>query len=220
MNTLELARLKANLLTEVEDISEIGDLSAGQFPFTSKTQQIQRDVKSLIDEIKNTVRWNTNNDSDPNFWKGISEPGKTLIWDVKGNRKLRYEIEIDYEVTLKSRKKGEDQYTTWARIDFDIKGNKGLVQDTNAREQYQLMATIVAIFKEFAETVEPIAPLDSAAFYAKADAEDSQSPDLNSRRARLYQQYIEKNLSQLPGQWKIKANKALKRMEITRLKVK
>ena len=203
-------------------MSEIGDLSAGQFPFVSKTQTIQKEVERIKKSIKKEVidreKWNTDGVGDPNFWKGISESGKTLIYDVKGNAKLRYLIEIDYEVTLKSRKKDQDQFTTWARIDFDIKGNQGWVQDTNAREQYQLMSTIVAIFKEFADAVEPIAPLTSGAFYAKADSEESQAPDLNSRRSRLYQQYIMKNLGQLPGQWKTKANMARQRMEITRIK--
>jgi hypothetical protein len=205
-----------------EVMIEIGDLSAGQFPFVSKTQTIQKEVERIKKSIKKEVidreKWNTDGVGDSNFWKGISESGKTLIYDVKGNAKLRYLIEIDYEVTLKSRKKGQDQFTTWARIDFDIKGNQGWVQDTNAREQYQLMSTIVAIFKEFADAVEPIAPLTSGAFYAKADSEESQAPDLNSRRSRLYQQYITKNLGQLPGQWKTKANKARQRLEITRTK--
>jgi hypothetical protein len=199
-------------------VSEIGDLSAGQFDFISKTKAIQQEAQKAIKEIKETVKSNASYFKDPNTWKGTSQECNTIKWGVKGNNKLTYVIEIDWEIRLKSRKKGEDQFSTWARIDFDIKGNKGWVQDTNAREQYQLMATIVAIFKEFAEAVEPIAPLDSGAFYAKADSEDSQSPDLNSRRARLYQQYIEKNLSQLPGQWKTKANKARQRMEITRIK--
>jgi len=202
----------------IDILKEIGDASAGQFPFTSKTKAIQQEARKAIQDIKDTVEFNSSYFKDPNSWKGTSQPCKTIIWDVIGNRKLRYLVEIDWEVTLKSRKKGLNQFSTWARIDFDVKGNMGWVQDTNAREQYQLMATIVAIYKEFAEAVEPIAPLDGGAFYAKADSEESQAPDLNSRRARLYAQYITKNLNQLPGQWKIKANKDQQRIEIVRTK--
>ena len=202
----------------IDILKEIGDASAGQFPFTSKTKAIQQEARKAIKDIKDTVEFNSSYFKDPNSWKGTSQPGKTIIWDVKGNRKLRYLVEIDWEVTLKSRKGGQDQFSTWARIDFDVKGNTSWVQDTNAREQYQLMATIVAIYKEFADAVEPIAPLDGGAFYAKADSEESQAPDLNSRRSRLYAQYITKNLNQLPGQWKIKANKDQQRIEIIRTK--
>jgi hypothetical protein len=73
---------------------------------------------------------------------------------------------------------------TQARVDFDIKGNKGEVQDTNLREQYKLVSTVVLAFLNFANQVESLAPLTRAKIYAKSDS--GQGLSIDSKRARLY----------------------------------
>jgi hypothetical protein len=187
-------------------MSEIGDLSAGQFPFKSKASTIRKIVKAGQEDLnQSAIRWRKNK-HDP---KGIKSVGKTSYY-VTGESGIDYNIKIGFQIEYQA----ENTFTSWARVDFDVKGNKKDVSNTNAKEQYKLISTIVAAFIDFANAVEPLAPLTSATIYPKAD--DSQDHTLNSKRARLYGQYIKKNLDKLPGEWSIIESGAKDTFELTR----
>jgi hypothetical protein len=121
---------------------------------------------------------------------------KKATYTATGDSGQQYNIIVQYDVEIRKNK-----LFTQARVDFDVKGNKGEVQDTNLREQYKLVSTVVLAFLNFANQVESLAPLTRAVIYAKSDS--GQGLSIDSKRARLYLQYIEKNLDKLPGKWEI-----------------
>jgi hypothetical protein len=187
-------------------LPEIGDLSAGTFPFKSKASAIRKAVKETQEDLnKSALRWRKDK-HDP---KGIKSVDKTSYF-VTGDSGIDYNIKIEFQIEYQA----ENTFTSWARVDFDVKGNRKEMSNTNAKEQYKLVSTVVAAFIDFANSVEPLAPLTSATIYAKAD--DSQDHTLNSKRARLYGQYIKKNLDKLPGDWSVIESKAKQGFELTR----
>jgi hypothetical protein len=169
-------------------LPEIGDLSAGTFPFKSKASAIRTAIKNKQETlVKYAIRA-----------RSSTALNSKTSYTVVGGSGITYNISIDYQVTYRYKEK---DFVSWARVDFDVKGAEEENADTNAREQYKLISTVVAVFLDFANAVEPIAPLRSGTIYAKAD--DSQEHSLDSKRARLYKMYIEKNLSKLPGEWSL-----------------
>ena len=88
------------------------------------------------------------------------------------------------------------------RVDFQTED--GSDEATNKGEQYKLMATLTDIIIQLLTrlTKIPEVYLTRAKFYAKDDVE-SKYPNSNSKRGKLYQAFINKNLSKLPGNWKM-----------------
>ena len=198
-----------------KELTEIGDLSAGSFPFTSKASAIRTMVgKKLIPRFEQAIEWNKEMyqrlkrpwEFDPKGG-GIRFEAKTsyLVTGESGNN---YNIKITYDVINKP--KDNNDYSSEARVDFNLKGATTDLQktrSTNANEQYKLVSTVVAAFIDFANAIEPLAPLTSIEIYPVADKGEKVNSVLDSKRAKLYRIYINKNLDKLPGDWTLEEGK-------------
>lgn len=183
MNTLELAKLKHNLL------QEIGDLSAGSLPL--KKPNIKNSVKKVMDMLDST--------GERQKYQYAMALEKEASYTATGTTGQIYSIKVQYDVTLNTKNNKNAGFTSNARIDFDVKGNRGEVKDTNLNEQYKLISAVVESMIDFANQIEPLAPLNRINIFAKADEGEEHTTD--SKRARLYKMYIDKNLNKLPGSW-------------------
>jgi len=190
-----------------EVISEIGDLSAGSFPFTSKGSAVKTMVgKKLIPQLEKAIEWNRGlyqrlkrpSDFNPKGG-GISFEAKTSYL-VTGDSGNDYNIKITYNVINKP--KDNNDYSSEARVDFNIKGGTSRnIKSTNANEQYKLVSTVVSACIDFANSIEPLAPLTKIEIQPMADKGEKVDSVLDSKRAKLYRVYINKNLNKLPGDW-------------------
>ena len=74
----------------------------------------------------------------------------------------------------------------------------------NKGEQYKILATLTDIIIQLVTRVNDIdsTTLDLVKFYAKDDTEGKYA-NSDSKRGKLYQAFINKNLSKLPGDWKM-----------------
>lgn len=172
----------------IDILKEIGDLSAGALPI--KKPKIGTTVKKAIQDLNATAQ-------RQKYAYDLIETKKTTY---VATGEAIYNIVIEYDIDLSVKGKKPIGYTSTARVDFDVKGSKKF-EDTNLNEQYKLISSVVESFLDFANQIEPSAPLKTISVYPKAD--DSLKPDVNSKRGRLYSIYIQKNLSKLPGKWKI-----------------
>ena len=190
-----------------KELTEIGDLSAGSFPFTSKASAIRTMVgKKLIPKFEQAIEWNKEMyqrlkrpwEFDPKGG-GISFEAKTS-YIVTGDSGNDYNIKITYNVINKP--KDNSEYSSEARVDFNIKGGTTRsIKSTNANEQYKLVSTVVSVFIDFANAIEPLAPLTKIEIQPMADKGEKVNSVLDSKRAKLYRVYINKNLNKLPGDW-------------------
>ena len=195
MNTLQLAKHKRNLL------QEIGDASAGSFPFSSKATSIKTSVKKLIPRLQSYVEMNRklfkdlNRDFDPQSGR-IAVEAKTSYL-VTGESGIEYNIKITYSVINKPKDKSD--YSSQARVDFNVKGksSSSKITSTSANEQYKLISTVVAVFIDFANAIEPLTPLINIEIHPIAESSEKVDSILDSKRARLYKAYINKNLKRI-----------------------
>ena len=191
-------KLLKEALEQIILIQEIGDLSAGALPMT-KPNFLPR-VKKIMSDLEAAYKRYKHD--------GITLDGITT-YVAEGESGQLYDIKIGYSIeTYKSK------FSSEARIDFDIKGNKKELKDTNLKEQYKLVSSVVLAMLDFTNKIEPIAPLKYIAIYPKAD--DSEDSQVDSKRGRFYKVYITKNLDKLPGKWKVIQKQ--ERFELERLK--
>ena len=207
MNTLQLAKHKRNLL------QEIGDASAGSFPFSSKATSIKTSVKKLIPRLQSYVEMNRKLWASPDFSKHVGydfdpqsgriKAGAKTSYLVTGESGIEYNIKITYDVINKPKDKSD--YSSQARVDFNVKGksSSSKITSTNANEQYKLISTVVAVFIDFANAIEPLTPLINIEIHPIAESSEKVDSILDSKRARLYKAYINKNLDKLPGEWTV-----------------
>ena len=88
------------------------------------------------------------------------------------------------------------------RVDFTTE--EGGDDAINKGEQYKILATLTDIIIQLVTRVNDIdsTTLDLVKFYAKDDTEGKYA-NSDSKRGKLYQAFINKNLSKLPGDWKM-----------------
>jgi hypothetical protein len=119
--------------------------------------------------------------------------------------RTRYRVTVDASV---------DKPTGWSenptppppsitlRVDFTTEeaGDDAI----NKGEQYKILATLTDIIIQLINRVNDIdsTTLDLVKFYAKDDTEGKYA-NSDSKRGKLYQAFINKNLSKLPGDWKM-----------------
>jgi len=189
-----------------EVITEIGDLSAGSFPFTSKASSIRTAAKKLISQLPQEIEvWREVNKKRGHEFDPTEITVKSsTTYPVTGDSGINYNIKISYAIANEPKDKSD--FSSGAQVDFNIKGgDRNNITSTNANEQYKLISTLVSVFIDFANSIEPLAPLTAIAIFPiveKGEKANSLSP-LDSKRAKLYKIYINKNLDKLPGDWSI-----------------
>ena len=174
--------------TLAESLNEIGDASAGVFPYK----------KSRIDTIVDTLKTKIDIQPDAKWQQHLlpflkfSSPNADydVITTAQVNKPL---ILPDFQA---------DPVTIDLRVDFMVGESD---EATNIGEQYKVMATMTQIIKELIAKINKLEGprLDSVKIFPKSD-DGSEEADVDSKRGKLYQAYVEKNL---PQGWKVGTGK-------------
>ena len=174
--------------TLAESLNEIGDASAGVFPYNKN--RIDTIVKTLKDKIENQpdAKWQQHLLPFLRFDSPNAE--YNVITTAQVNKPL---ILPDFQA---------DPVTIDLRVDFMVGESD---EATNIGEQYKVMATMTQIIKELIAKISKLEGprLDSVKIFPKSD-DGSEEADVDSKRGKLYQAYVEKNL---PQGWKVGTGK-------------
>jgi PAS domain-containing protein len=168
-----------------DSLNEIGDASAAKLEWRpSRIDVIAREIERKIRK----------QDEDTVEYYDMLPAIEVVSYESRTRYRVTVEASID---------KPEDELAmTTLRVDFSTED--GGDQVTNKGEQYKLLATITDIIIQLINRVNEIdsTTLDLVKFYAKDDTEGKYAnPD--SKRGKLYQAFINKNLSKLPRNWKM-----------------
>ncbi len=175
-----------------DSLNEIGDASAQKLEWNpAQIEKIAKEIERKIgNQFEDTVEYY---DMLP------------VINVISPESRTRYRITVDASV---------DKPTGWSenpippppsitlRVDFTTE--EGGDNAINKGEQYKILATLTDIIIQLINRVNDIdsTTLDLVKFYAKDDTEGKYA-NSNSKRGKLYQAFINKNLSKLPGNWKM-----------------
>ena len=175
-----------------DSLNEIGDASA------KKLEWNPAQIKKIAKEIERKI---ANQEEDTVEYYDMLP----AIEVISPKSRTRYRVTVDASV---------DKPTGWSenpippppsitlRVDFTTE--EGGDNAINKGEQYKILATLTDIIIQLINRVNDIdsTTLDLVKFYAKDDTEGKYAnPD--SKRGKLYQAFINKNLSKLPGDWKM-----------------
>jgi hypothetical protein len=168
-----------------DSLNEIGDASAAKLEWRpSRIDVIAREIERKIRrQEEDTVEYY---DMLP------------AIEIISYESRTRYRVTVDASVD-----KPEDGLAmTTLRVDFTTE--EGGDDAINKGEQYKILATLTDIIIQLINRVNEIdsTTLDLVKFYAKDDTEGKYA-NSDSKRGKLYQAFINKNLSKLPGNWKM-----------------
>jgi hypothetical protein len=168
-----------------DSLNEIGDASAAKLEWRpSRIDVIAREIERKIrKQEEDTVEYY---DMLP------------AIEVISYESRTRYRVTVDASVD-----KPEDGLAmTTLRVDFTTE--EGGDDAINKGEQYKILATLTDIIIQLINRVNEIdsTTLDLVKFYAKDDTEGKYA-NSDSKRGKLYQAFINKNLSKLPGNWKM-----------------
>ena len=186
-------------------------------------------LKDILNEIGEGVKpfpfrlWGT---YDVKYWQeylrdfnarvdGLEDPNDRAWSSYKIDKNIGYEFDSEkekYYVGISGKGTAEidpvktgHRWNITARVDF---GTKERGDDTtNLGEQFAVMSTIVAITEKFIKDIEADKDyqVTQLEFYPKKEkSEDPYAGPLGTKRGKLYMAYIQKQLSRLEGQWKIK----------------
>jgi hypothetical protein len=102
-------------------------------------------------------------------------------------------------------------------VSFDILDKEGSNDEpeiTNFGEQYKVISTVVDIMDSAIKEISEIKwiELDEIRLAPKLEAEDEGKPITQSKRGRLYLQYIKKHANKLPGTWTAEIDKEMFRL--------
>ena len=168
-----------------DSLNEIGDASAKKLEWNPA--QIEKIAKEIERKIANQE------DDAVEYYDMLP-----VINVISPESRTRYRVTVDASVD-----KPEDELAmTTLRVDFTTE--EGGDDAINKGEQYKILATLTDIIIQLINRVNDIdsTTLDLVKFYAKDDTEGKYAnPD--SKRGKLYQAFINKNLSKLPGDWKM-----------------
>jgi len=168
-----------------DSLNEIGDASAQKLEWNpAKIEQIAKEIERKIEkQYDDTVEY-----------YDMLPP----IEVISPESRTRYRVTVDASVD-----KPEDELAmTTLRVDFTTEEAGDNV--INKGEQYKILATLTDIIIQLINRVNDIdsTSLDLVKFYAKDDTEGKYA-NSDSKRGKLYQAFINKNLSKLPGDWKM-----------------
>ena len=175
-----------------DSLNEIGDASAKKLEWNpAQIEKIAKEIeRKIANQEEDTVEYY---DMLP------------AIEVISPESRTRYRVTVDASV---------DKPTGWSenpippppsitlRVAFTTE--EGGDDAINKGEQYKILATLTDIIIQLINRVNDIdsTTLDLVKFYAKDDTEGKYAnPD--SKRGKLYQAFINKNLSKLPGNWKM-----------------
>ncbi|MDC3250436.1 hypothetical protein OAU24_00860 [bacterium] len=168
-----------------DSLNEIGDASA------AKLEWNPAQIKKIAKEIERKI---SNQEEDTVEYYDMLP----VINVISPESRTRYRVTVDASID-----KPEDELAmTTLRVDFTTE--EGGDDAINKGEQYKILATLTDIIIQLVTRVNDIdsTTLDLVKFYAKDDTEGKYAnPD--SKRGKLYQAFINKNLSKLPGDWKM-----------------
>ncbi|MDB4344545.1 hypothetical protein OAA18_00505 [bacterium] len=168
-----------------DSLNEIGDASAAKLEWNPA--QIEKIAKEIERKISNQE------EDTVEYYDMLP-----VINVISYESRTRYRVTVDASVD-----KPEDELAmTTLRVDFTTE--EGGDDAINKGEQYKILATLTDIIIQLITRVNEIdsTTLDLVKFYAKDDTEGKYAnPD--SKRGKLYQAFINKNLSKLPGDWKM-----------------
>ena len=168
-----------------DSLNEIGDASAAKLEWNPA--QIEKIAKEIERKIENQY------EDTVEYYDMLP-----VINVISPESRTRYRVTVDASVD-----KPEDELAmTTLRVDFTTE--EGGDDAINKGEQYKILATLTDIIIQLVTRVNDIdsTTLDLVKFYAKDDTEGKYAnPD--SKRGKLYQAFINKNLSKLPGDWKM-----------------
>ena len=168
-----------------DSLNEIGDASAAKLEWNPA--QIEKIAKEIERKIANQA------DDTVEYYDMLP-----AIEIISYESRTRYRVTVDASVD-----KPEDGLAmTTLRVDFTTE--EGGDNAINKGEQYKILATLTDIIIQLINRVNEIdsTTLDLVKFYAKDDTEGKYA-NSDSKRGKLYQAFINKNLSKLPGDWKM-----------------
>jgi hypothetical protein len=168
-----------------DSLNEIGDASAQKLEWNPA--QIEKIAKDLERKI-------ANQEEDTYEYYDMLPVIEVISPESRTRYRVVPEITVD--------KPEEGPAISTLRVDFTTEeaGDDAI----NKGEQYKILATLTDIIIQLINRVNDIdsTTLDLVKFYAKDDTEGKYAnPD--SKRGKLYQAFINKNLSKLPGDWKM-----------------
>jgi hypothetical protein len=168
-----------------DSLNEIGDASA------TKLEWNPAQIEKIAKEIERKI---SNQEEDTVEYYDMLP----VINVISPESRTRYRVTVDASVD-----KPEDELAmTTLRVDFTTE--EGGDDAINKGEQYKILATLTDIIIQLVTRVNDIdsTTLDLVKFYAKDDTEGKYA-NSDSKRGKLYQAFINKNLSKLPGEWKM-----------------
>ena len=168
-----------------DSLNEIGDASAAKLEWNPNR------IEVIAKEIEHKIA--KQEDDTVEYYDMLP-----VIEVISPESRTRYRVTVDASID-----KPEDELAmTTLRVDFTTE--EGGDDAINKGEQYKILATLTDIIIQLINRVNEIdsTTLDLVKFYAKDDTEGRYAnPD--SKRGKLYQAFINKNLSKLPGDWKM-----------------
>src|SRR6056300_503990 len=168
-----------------DSLNEIGDASA------AKLEWNPAQIEKIAKEIERKIR--KQDEDTVEYYDRLP-----AIEVISPESRTRYRVTVDASVD-----KPEDELAiTTLRVDFTTE--EGGDDAINKGEQYKILATLTDIIIQLINRVNEIdsTTLDLVKFYAKDDTEGKYA-NSDSKRGKLYQAFINKNLSKLPGDWKM-----------------
>lgn len=185
-------KYKDTLVRYHKALNEIGDASSERLEWNPS--QIESIAKQLEKRIEKQ-------EDGSNEYYDEQQLGTISI--ISPETRTRYRVTVDVSVDKPMYIQGfmRDKPVMTVRIDFT--DEYGSDKSTNKGEQYKLMTTLTDIIIQLVTRLDNIddALLSQVKFYAKDDDIFSKDAKPNSKRGKLYQAYIAKNLSKLPGGW-------------------
>ena len=171
-----------------DSLNEIGDASAAKLEWNPA--QIEKIAKEIERKIENQY------EDTVEYYDMLP-----VINVISPESRTRYRVTVEASID-----KPEDELAmTTLRVDFTTE--EGGDDAINKGEQYKILATLTDIIIQLVNRVNDIdsTTLDLVKFYAKDDTEGKYS-NSDSKRGKLYQAFINKNLSKLPGDWKMRTS--------------
>ena len=171
-----------------DSLNEIGDASA------KKLEWNPAQIEKIAKEIERKI---SNQEEDTVEYYDMLP----VINVISPESRTRYRVTVDASVD-----KPEDELAmTTLRVDFTTE--EGGDDAINKGEQYKILATLTDIIIQLVNRVNDIdsTTLDLVKFYAKDDTEGKYA-NSDSKRGKLYQAFINKNLSKLPGDWNMRTS--------------
>ena len=167
--------------------------------------------KCGCDNTPNTLNELGEGTAKPFKWNAMGDI-KTFISDLEkmkpehGIGVFQYNFESDsaeYIVKVFATLLPPPNSDLYISVGFDIKNGKEEI--TNYQEQYRVMATMLKIIVDFVNTVDTIEGINlkEIQLYPQSDEAKSIS-STNSKRGKLYKEYLEKNLNKFNKEYKFR----------------